>query len=99
MVELFTATGFARSPRSNRSGSPCRHGTGSPRQHRLNERVSPESPVADLQPPWRLRTGFKHDGSGWPGSLPQTETVRIARVRRLRPFEDGALRRLLRNIG
>lgn len=63
MVELFTATGFARSPRSNRSGSPCRHGTGSPRQHRLNERASPESPVADLQPPWRLRTGFKHDGS------------------------------------
>lgn len=50
MVELFTAARFARSPRSNRSGSPCRHGTGSPRQHRLNERVSPASPVADLRP-------------------------------------------------
>ncbi len=64
MVELFTAARFARSPRSDRSGSPCRHGTGSPRQYRLNGRVSPESPVADLQPRVRPRTGFKHDGLG-----------------------------------
>lgn len=62
MVELFTAARFARSPRSDRSGSPCRHGTGSPRQHRLNGRFSPASPVADLQPHIRPRTGFKHDG-------------------------------------
>lgn len=84
MVELFTAARFARSPRSDRSGSPCRHGTGSPRQHRLNERVSPESPVADLRPPMRPRTSFVHDGLVRDVSrIPKS--VRIARVRRLRP--------------